>query len=394
MRRPAFIATHVLVLSTAACTAPGDDGGRTAAKLAQIEVTAHGGGVTTIERTELAYDGARLAQVQAFRNGAPNGSAQLVYGLDGLDHVDLIDGEGDRARRTFAFENGRLTRTSLVTSVSVRETAYHYDAANPDLPKEIAETATRAGETPSTKLTRFEYDAIEQLAKRTAIAGGGGRSGTEVTEYRYGADGSLERASRFEDSAHDETYTFRYGADDRLAEVTDTRATRHELAYDAEGRITEIRRTGSSGTTTIRYTYAGGELEALSFQPLVPMRELFDMAGMSYATSTGLSGDIDVGADLPAAPSGCSDCGPRTGTYRIENASSYAIAAIHLKECSSAMWGDDVLAGTSAPGFVVLMTVPVGCWDMKALAHDQAVTWTRAGARVTAGSTHTSTLDN
>ncbi len=397
-----LFATALVV--SAGCSDNVGESQRMPSKLSQIEVTSQSGSTTSIERTEFTYEADRLKDVRGSYNGTPNGTAQMIYGANGLERMELIDKDGDRAVRTFTFTGNRLTRTRFeITGVSMVEDAFSYDSAMPDLPKEIITTETFVGEMPTTELTRFEYDAQSQLAKRIEIED----DETESTEYRYTVDGKLERASEFKNGSLDDTYAFHYSPEVRLDEVTDLDSGRHELTYDSEGRISEIRRVSGSGTKMIRYTYVPGEMEGWSFQPKVPMSEMFDMSGASFATSTGLPGEIDVSDDIPPTPkpapvcgnnvcemgepTSCSDCAPppppANATYRVHNMSTKVVSSLYVYPCSTTSLGANRLAYSLNPGVSYSVgNLAPGCWNLKAYSTDQ-IGWTYNNAQLTSGTT-------
>src|SRR5688500_15798971 len=105
--------TNLVVAAAMALAACADDGGegRTASKLSEVEGTTQSGSTTTVQRSELRYDGARLKEVLAFLNGAPNGTALVKYGASGIEKIEYADKQGDRATENNTYNGGRLTRS-------------------------------------------------------------------------------------------------------------------------------------------------------------------------------------------------------------------------------------------------------------------------------------------
>ena len=299
----------------------GGDEVRSNAQLVQVESTIQRGSSTTIERVELRYTGSQLREVARFENGAPAGSAQLTYGAHGIAQIEYSDLEGDRATEQLVYADARLASARLeVPGVLVEERTITYDA-RAGAPAEITTRATVQGSSASMRLVRYEYDPSGRMAKQLEIAGGD----TETTELRYAQDGRLERASIFEDGAHRETYSFAY-VDGRLHEVTDSRSGRHQITYDGDGRIAEIRWSTSTGTTTHRYTYADGHVDAWSFAPDVPVAQLFDLGGAAYDRVSLLHGSIAIPPDLPRAAGGGGGGGGMTCSFEPQGACETCLA--------------------------------------------------------------------
>ena len=328
----------VLIVTISQClvlACSGGDEQRSHAQLVQVESTIQRGSTTTIERVELRYAGSQLREVARFENGAPEGSAQLMYGENGIAQIEYIDPEGDRATEQLAYANARLASARLeVPGVLVEERTITYDP-RAGTPTEIATRTTVNGSSPTMRLVRYEYDPSGRTAKQLDIAGGD----TATTELRYAEDGRIERASMFEGGAHRETYTFAY-ADGRLHEVTDSRNGRHQITYDGSGRIAEIRWTTSTGTTTHRYTYADGNVDGWSFAPEVPVAQLFDLAGTAYDRVSLLHGSIAIPSDLPrAAGGGGGGGGGGTCSFEPQTACETCLAASCCSEAEACLVG-------------------------------------------------------
>jgi YD repeat-containing protein len=286
-----------LVLSSLSLVACGADGEvRSGAQLLELETTIQNGSNTTIERLDVRYEGSHLKEIARHANGAPAGSASFTYGAGGIASVEYADAEGDRATERLTYEGSRLVRARYeIAGIRVEERTISYDPARSGAPKEISTVTTSPGFGNSTSFVRYEYDAAGRTTKQLELVG----SQNESTELRYTADGSLERASLFDDGAHRETYTFELDADARLVEVVDSRNGRHEVTYDDAGRVAEIRWSRSSGTTTYRYRYGEGSVDGWTFAPAVPVAQLFDLTGNAYGTVSLLHGDFAIPDDLP-----------------------------------------------------------------------------------------------
>lgn len=290
--------TRTLLLSCvllAACQG-GSDGGRMAAKVVEIDRTVQTGSSTTIDRTTIAYEGARMVKVGGTLNGTPNGTANVTYGKNGIERIEYIDKEGDRGIDTLTHTDGRLTKERYeIPGVLVDELVYAYHAERPDLLKEVTNTVLPVNGLSSTRRVKYEYDAEERLARQTFESG----MTSSMWEYRYNADGLVDRMTAFSGATVTETYTFRYTMDGKLDEVMDSNNNRHELTYDEKGRVIEIRLLSGTTTTTTRYTYAAGNVEGWTFAPAVPGGHLFDMAGEGFPVVEMMHGAISVGADIP-----------------------------------------------------------------------------------------------
>lgn len=282
-------------LSLAACSDSGDV--RSGAQLLEVETTIQNGSSTNIERVAMSYEGAQLREIARFENGAPAGTARPTYGAGGIVSVEYADDEGDRATEQLAYEAGKLARARYeIPGIRVDERTISYDAAHAGALKEVSTLTTSPGQTSTTMLRRYEYDTSGRTTKQLDIAG----TQTSSVELRYAPDGSLERASLFEGGETRETFTFTL-VDGRLDEVLDSRNGRHEVSYDDAGRISEIRHSTSSGTSTSRYTYGDGSVSGWTFAPAVPVAQLFDLDGVGYNTVSLLHGDIAIPRDLPRA---------------------------------------------------------------------------------------------
>src|SRR5688572_30239113 len=91
------------VLAVAACQGGSSGADRMAAKISDVETTRTVGTTTTFDRASLRYDGAKLAEVTNARNGAPNGIAKVTYGKSGIERIEYIDKEGDKATDTLTY---------------------------------------------------------------------------------------------------------------------------------------------------------------------------------------------------------------------------------------------------------------------------------------------------
>ncbi len=280
-------------LSFAACSDSGSE--RSSVQLLEVETSIQNGGSTAIERLSFSYEGSQLREIARHDNGAPAGTARFTYGAGGITAIEYADAEGDRATEALTYEGGRLVRARYeIPGNRVDERTVAYDA-NGDI-KEVSTVSTVPGLASSTSLVRYEYDSAGHVAKQLQIAG----SENASTELRYTAEGTIERASMFEGGAHRETFTFEV-VDGRLAEVLDTRNGRHEVTYDSDGRVAEVRHSTSNGTTTSRYTYGTGSVSGWTFAPAVPVPQLFDLTGAAYDTVSPLHGDIAIPDNLPRA---------------------------------------------------------------------------------------------
>ena len=292
--------TRTLLLSCvllAACQG-GSDGGRTAAKVVEIDRTVQTGSSTTIDRTTIAYEGSRIAKIGATLNGTPNGTANVTYGQSGIDRIEYIDKEGDRGIDTFTHTDGRLTKERYeIPGVLVDEMVFSYHAERPDLLKEITNTVLPVNGLTTTRVVKYEYDAEERIARQTFTTG----MTSSTWEYRYDGDGRVDRMTGFSGATVTETYTFRYTMDGKLDEVMDSNNNRHELTYDEQGRVSEIRLLSGASTTTIRYTYAKGNVEGWTFAPAVPGGQLFDLAGDSFPLIEMMHGTVNASGDIPKA---------------------------------------------------------------------------------------------
>ncbi len=256
-----------------------DDAGRSAARLSEVETTRQAGSTTTVERIELEYKGSQLSEVNAYLNGAPNGTTRISYAGDSISRIDFADKQGDRAFSTLTYANGRLTRERYeVTGAFMRETNVVYDPSSGNVKEETYTRSTTGTTMPHTWLQRFEYDNLDRIEKIMLLDG----SQTSTSEMRYDAEGRVERSSTYQGQTHEETYDFRYLANGALDEILDTHNGRVGLTY-TNGLITEIRYSSGSTTETNRYTYEDGSVAGATFAPAIPLGELFDLAGKSYS---------------------------------------------------------------------------------------------------------------
>ena len=167
-----------------------DDAGRSAARLSEVETTRQAGSTTTVERIELEYKGSQLAEVNAFLNGAPNGTTRISYTGDSISRVDFADKQGDRAFATYTYKDGRLTRERYeVTGAFMREGNLVYDPSSGNVKEEAFTRSTTGTTMPHTWLQRFEYDNLERIEKMMLLDGtatstnrrlGGARTSTRL----------------------------------------------------------------------------------------------------------------------------------------------------------------------------------------------------------------------
>lgn len=288
MTRLVFLSSLLLV----ACSG-GSDGGRAATKVVEIERTVQTGSSTTIQRSAMAYEGSHLTKIDQTRNGAPNGMATIVYGKSGIERIEYTAANGTRATEQLVYTNGKLSKLRFeVPGSLVDEDVLSYHTERPDLLKEITNTQTPVGGFATTRLHRFEYDGEERLAKTTTLQG----QSTSSTELRYDMAGQIDRMTVIVGTSIAETYTYRYNEDGTLDEVTDSRNNRHELTYDKQGRVTEIRHVQGSTTTTTRYVYASGSVAGWTFAPEIPGSSFFDLAGNGFHDVEMLHGNIGISA--------------------------------------------------------------------------------------------------
>ncbi len=58
----------------------------------------------------------------------------------------------------------------------------------------------------------------------------------------------------------------------------------------------------------------------------------------------------------------------RVGNVTLSNESSTTVAFVYASTCDDADWGDDLLpVDILEPGSEAVITMPAGCWDLKAV---------------------------
>ncbi len=270
--------------------------GRSDARLSEVETTRFLGGVSTVERTELRYDGDQLSQVNAFRNGAPNGSARLSWAGDNLQRVDSADKDGDRSFTTFEYlDNKYLWKTHYeVTGAITLDRTVWYDEATA-IVKELAYSRSSPGTTTHNWRTRYEYDPQGRVKKMIAVDG----DATQTSELSYTTEGLVDRMSMFTGPQHDETYNMRYTQDGLLDEITDTHNRSVSVSYGADGLIDEVRVLDGSSSETYRYRYEEGTVSGMTFAPDIPVASQFDLRGKSYGDLALLHGAPPIEVDVP-----------------------------------------------------------------------------------------------
>jgi len=98
----------------------------------------------------------------------------------------------------------------------------------------------------------------------------------DVDRFSYTPDGELQRMTR-----DDGFISFRHN-EGRLSGASDSDGDRWEIAYNADGLISDITKTWSSGGQCVtRYTYLTGEITGLVPVPSLPAGKMFDMAGQT-----------------------------------------------------------------------------------------------------------------
>jgi len=192
-----------------------------------------------------------LGQVTERRLGSTSGVVKQLYGYTAAENFRLVSLQADVS----------LTYTNL------QNISYGYDDVGNVLT--ITDAAAYDGDaTPAMETQNFTYDPLHRL--KTAQAGGlAGYGGYNQKNYDYDASGNLthfESATQnqyYQDAAHKHAVTHSSGtaagnqqywydangnATKRITDAT------YELAYDAENRLTEIKKNGAvSGT----YVYDG-----------------------------------------------------------------------------------------------------------------------------------------
>lgn len=257
------------------------DEGRSAARLAKVELTTTTGGTTSIERIELGYEGSELTSMDAFRNGAPNGTARLRYEAGKIIRMDVADKDGDRAFTTFEYIDNYLWKSHYeVTGAVQTDRTVWYDEATA-MVREQSFSMKRAGQAmPSTWLSRYEYDANQRIEKMLEIAG----NSTHTTDVTYNKDGTIERSSSFSGAEHDETWNYYYLDDGRLDEILATQNANVFISYNDKNLMSEIRVLDGATTHSYRLDYEEGSVSGMTFAPLgIPLGGQFDLAGKVYS---------------------------------------------------------------------------------------------------------------
>jgi hypothetical protein len=122
-----------------------DSGGRNASRLSELERTTQSGSTTMVERFELKYDGSQLREVNAFLNGAPNGTTRVTYANGVVARIDFADKEGDRAFETFTYAGSLLSKGRYeVTGAFSRDRNVVYDKSTGNV-KEQSFVRTQTG---------------------------------------------------------------------------------------------------------------------------------------------------------------------------------------------------------------------------------------------------------
>jgi len=279
MNKATLALTLALSSSLIGCATDEAAPGRSAARVSEVEKVTTSGGITTIDRLELSYDGAHLSQVYAYRNGAPNGTARISY-LDGQPlRIDYTDKEGDRAFTTFQYIDGSyLWKThDEVTGVITQDRTVWYDEKTA-LVKELSYAQGFPGATPHNWSTRYSYDSKDRMSKLSKVDG----ETTETSEIRYNNDGRIGGMSDFTGTQHNETWDFRYTEDGLLDEIRDTHNRVATMSYSDEGLISDIRVLDGSTSESVRYTYDDGKVEGITFAPEIPVGTQFDLRGKSF----------------------------------------------------------------------------------------------------------------
>jgi hypothetical protein len=270
-----------MAVSVTGCATETKEPGRSDARVSEIERILSSNGTTTIERIELGYDGSNLSQVNAFKNGMPNGTARLTYFNDQIHRIDFADKDGDRAFTTFEWYGDLLwKRHEEVMGVLTVDRTVWYDEATWRV-KEVKFARNSPGTETHVWMTAYAYDSEGRVQKMSDIDDAATQT-TQTSELSYGTDGLVKRMSTFTGSQHDETWDFRYLQDGRLDEVYDTHGRNISVTYGADNLVSELRVLDGSTTETIRYTYEPETVNGLTFAPELPVAGQFDLAGKSY----------------------------------------------------------------------------------------------------------------
>lgn len=292
-------------LALAACSA-GEDGGRSAAKLTEIEWTVQSSGQTAIGQVEIGYQGGHVKDVSFRENGADAGRMEFRYGGDRVQGIDLVDAQGDQGSYAWNYDDDRLTSILYsVPQVVSHEQRFEYDDAANGRARRTTSTTTWVGSAPSSMVETYDYDDDGRLEEISAVQG----TSTWSYEIRYDDESRIERFTQYVGSNFTES-DLTYDDQGRLSMVETDDNDRYELTYDAEGRIDEIfvLAPGSGETMTVTYRYEAGTVAGLTFNPNLPLAGMIDLRGMPFdqPSFTALAPSLQLG-DVPAPepPASC-----------------------------------------------------------------------------------------
>ena len=329
----------LVALSLAACSA-GEEGGRSTAKISEIDWTLQSSGQTTIGIIDVGYQGREVVDVVFRENGAAAGRMEFSYSDGRVDGIDVVDAEGDRGSYSWSYDGDRLTSILWsVPQVVSHEQELEYDDAAGGRPERMTATTSWSGTTPISAVTTYDYDAEGRLVEIAEVEG----TSTWSSEIRYDQDSRIERVTQYQGSEV-ALASLEYDGDGRLSLVESDDGDRYEVSYDDEGRIDEILllSPGSGTTLTVRYSYVPGDVTGLTFDPNLPVAGLVDLRGTSFAQPdfTAVAAPLrlfDVPAPIQAPSCGHDVC---TAGAPLESSCDTCVANVCAQDsyCCTSGW--------------------------------------------------------
>ncbi len=267
----------ITALTIAACSS--SDGGRSAAKVSEIEWTVTSSGQTVQGRADIGYEGSHVKDVTFKLAGAAAGRMDFDYTGGRVDAIDLTDADGDRASYVWEYDDGRLASMRwAIQQVVAYEQELEYDDANGGRLRRVTSTSY-PGASPTTMVETYDYDDAGRLEEISAIEG----TSTWSSEIRYDESSRMERFTRY--TGGDFTNAdLSYDDLGRLELVELGAGDRYEITYGANDLIEEILILAPSAgqTTRITYRYVSGEVDGMTFNPELPLAGLVDLAGTPF----------------------------------------------------------------------------------------------------------------
>lgn len=283
----------LLLLALAALFAPAC-GGRSRARLSDVESASSIGGGTTVTRHRFRYNNdGTLDEVEREVNGQRERTTAFSYTDGRLDGVEITDSDGNRRELELVWQDGRLEEIEHTEADARWTQELRYLNDDPGRLEELRYTRELGFDTTLTvtqKLTWDDNRRLEELEDtRTTFVDIVDQSLTFITrsELRYADDGTIERVNVYSQSgSSSEVARLDYAYEDgALVEVEEDDGTRHKVEYGERGLIERVEKLGGGHSVVVDFEYEEGEVQGgVVLTPMgLPVDAQFDLTGRPFA---------------------------------------------------------------------------------------------------------------